>query len=239
MPRTTDMPHKKEDTSVRDIFSIVAPYIDPLDTAFSLGLCHLWRRRLVSDIGKGEKVLDLCTGTGEVAKLLIRKIGSEGSLTCLDFCEDMLAIAKKKLNPLPQNMTFVVSDVRDMDFPGNTFDAVTVAFGMRNVPDTGIALKRILGVLRPGGRFFCLELTKPGRRWLLPLYKWYTFTFMPAVARVITKSSVPYTYLPRSIEAFYPPEEFQRLMKESGFGEVKALSLSMGVATLYRGIKGR
>jgi demethylmenaquinone methyltransferase/2-methoxy-6-polyprenyl-1,4-benzoquinol methylase len=233
------MPHEKKDPSVRDIFSIVAPYIDPLDTAFSLGLCHLWRRRLVSGIARGEKVLDLCTGTGEVAGLLLRKIGREGSLTCLDFCEDMLEVAKRKLTPLPSNMTFVVSDVREMSFSENTFDAATVAFGMRNVPDTPLALKRIQKVLKPGGRFLCLELTKPTKRWLLPLYRWYTFTFMPAVAGIITKSEVPYTYLPRSIEAFYPLEEFKRRMTECGFTEVKDQSLSLGIATLYSAVKSR
>lgn len=230
-------PEKKE-TSVRDMFSIVAPYIDPLDTAFSLGLCHLWRRRLVADIKRGENILDLCAGTGEVAKLIIRRIGSEGSLTCLDFCEEMLEVARRKLSPIPANMTFVVSDVREMSFPENSFDAITVAFGMRNVPQTEVALKKILSVLKPGGRFLCLELTKPTKRWFLPLYKWYTFRFMPAVAAIITKSEVPYTYLPRSIDVFYPPEEFTQLMKGCGFTDVTFRSMSMGVATLYRAVKG-
>jgi demethylmenaquinone methyltransferase/2-methoxy-6-polyprenyl-1,4-benzoquinol methylase len=228
----------KKETSVREIFSIVAPYIDPLDTAFSLGLCHLWRRRLVSDIEKGENILDLCTGTGEVAKLLIKRIGQEGTLICLDFCEEMLDVAKRKLSPIPVNMTFVVSDVREMSFPENSFDAITVAFGMRNVPQTEIALKKILSVLKPGGRFLCLELTKPTKRWFLPLYKWYTFRFMPAVAAMVTKSEAPYTYLPRSIDVFYSPDEFTQLMKGCGFTEVTYRSMSMGVATLYRAVKG-
>ncbi|HXX53506.1 MAG TPA: class I SAM-dependent methyltransferase, partial [Thermodesulfovibrionales bacterium] len=107
----------RKETSVRDMFSIVAPYIDPLDTAFSLGLCHIWRRRLVSTIRRGEHILDLCTGTGEVAKLLVKRIGREGTLTCLDFCEEMLEVAKRKLNPIPVNVSFVVSDVREMRFP--------------------------------------------------------------------------------------------------------------------------
>jgi len=227
----------RKETSVRDMFSIVAPYIDPLDTAFSLGLCHIWRRRLVSTIRRGEHILDLCTGTGEVAKLLVKRIGREGTLTCLDFCEEMLEVAKRKLNPIPVNVSFVVSDVREMRFPENSFDAITVAFGMRNVPDTEVALKKILSALRPGGRFLCLELTKPTKRWFLPLYKWYTFKFMPAVAAIVTKSEVPYTYLPRSIDVFYPPGEFTRLMKDCGFTEVTSRSMSIGVATLYRAVK--
>ncbi len=232
-----DMPDAKRTATVRDIFSVIAPYIDPFDTAFSLGLCHLWRRKLVSEIGRGEQVLDLCTGTGEVAKLLLKRIGMEGSLTCLDFCEDMLYVAKKKLSPLPENLSFVVADVREMSFPDNTFDAVTVAFGMRNVPDTVAALDRIRRVLKPGGRFYCLELTRPQNRLFLPFYKFYTFRVMPAIARIITKNSLPYTYLPRSIEAFYPPEEFKGIMRSCGFADVKALSLSMGVATIFKGTR--
>ncbi len=232
-----DMPDTKRAAAVKDIFSVIAPYIDPFDTAFSLGLCHLWRRKLVSEIRRGEKVLDLCTGTGEVARLLMKRIGPEGSLTCLDFCEDMLDIAKKKLSPLPENISFTVADVREMSFPAGTFDAVTVAFGMRNVPDTAAALDRIRKVLKPGGRFYCLELTRPRNRLFLPFYKFYTFKIMPAIARIVTKNSLPYTYLPRSIEAFYPPEQFKDLMRSCGFTEVKALSLSMGVVVIYKGTR--
>jgi demethylmenaquinone methyltransferase/2-methoxy-6-polyprenyl-1,4-benzoquinol methylase len=233
------MAHEERATLVKDVFSIVAPYIDPLDTAFSLGLCHVWRRRLVAEIARGEKVLDLCAGTGEVAKLLLKRIGSEGAVTCLDFSEEMLAVARKKFDPLPGNLAFVVSDVREMTFPDNSFDAATVAFGMRNVPDTMTALKRIIKVLKPGGRFFCLELTRPRNRFLLPFYSFYTFRIMPFIAKLITRNSLPYSYLPKSIETFFPPQEFTRMLSACGFSEVKAESLSMGIATLYRGVKNR
>ncbi|MEW6586538.1 MAG: bifunctional demethylmenaquinone methyltransferase/2-methoxy-6-polyprenyl-1,4-benzoquinol methylase UbiE [Nitrospirota bacterium] len=236
-PQLSDMPHGKRASLVKDIFSTVAPYIDPLDTAFSLGLCHLWRREVSAHIRKGENVLDICTGTGELAKLLLKKVGPEGSLTGADFCEDMLEIAKKKLSPMPKNLSFVLSDARELAFPDNMFDVVTVSFGMRNVPDTTAALKEIRRVLKSGGRFFCLELTRPQKRFVLPFYKFYTFKVMPFIAKIITKNSLPYTYLPRSIEAFYPPEEFQRLMNSCGFSEVTARSLSLGVATLYDAVK--
>lgn len=229
----------KEDNTVRDIFSIVAPYIDPLDTAFSLGLCHLWRKRLVSGVKAGDKALDLCSGTGEVAKLLIGKVGPEGSVTCLDFSEEMTSVAKSKLSPIPQNVSFIISDVRKMSFPDGSFDVATISFGIRNVPDTGDALKEIKRVLRPGGRFFCLELTRPEKKYLLPLYDFYTFKFMPAVAKIVTKDPLPYTYLPKSIRAFYPPAEFKRLMSECGFLNVRSRSLSQGVATIFTAEKGK
>ncbi|MCL5421850.1 MAG: bifunctional demethylmenaquinone methyltransferase/2-methoxy-6-polyprenyl-1,4-benzoquinol methylase UbiE [Nitrospirae bacterium] len=231
------MPHAKRANLVKDVFSIVAPYIDPLDTAFSFGLCHVWRRKVSSHIRRGENVLDICTGTGELAKLVLKKVGPEGSLTGADFCEDMLEIAKKKLSPMPKNLSFVLSDARELAFPDNMFDVVTVSFGMRNVPDTAAALKEIRRVLKPGGRFFCLELTRPQKRFVLPFYKFYTFKVMPFIAKIITKNSLPYTYLPRSIEAFYPPKEFTCIMSSCGFSEVKARSLSMGIATIYSGAK--
>lgn len=234
-----DIPHTKKDTVVRDIFSMVAPYIDPLDTAFSLGLCHLWRRKVVSSIKRGENVLDICTGTGELAVLIMQRIGPEGALTCLDFSEEMIEIAERKLSPRPENLTFVLSDVREMKFPDNAFDAVTVAFGMRNVPETVVALKQIWRVLKPGGKFLCLELTRPKRRWFLPIYNCYTSKLMPSIAKMITKTALPYTYLPKSIEAFYPPEEFKRVMRACGFSNVKAQSMSMGIATIYDAVKSK
>ena len=233
------MPHAKKASLVKDIFSAMAPYIDPLDTAFSFGLCHLWRRKVSAHVKRGENVLDICTGTGELAKLLLKKVGPEGSLTGADFCEDMLEIARKKMSPMPKNLSFVVSDARELPFPDGTFDAVTVSFGLRNVPDTATALNEVKRVLKPGGRFFCLELTRPEKRWILPFYKFYTFRVMPFIAKIVTKNSLPYTYLPKSIEAFYAPEEFQRMMRECGFSEVKARSLSMGIATIYSGVKIR
>ena len=238
-PQLSGMSDEKRASLVKDVFSIVAPYIDPLDTAFSLGLCHVWRRRVSARIRKGENVLDICTGTGELAKLLLKKVGSGGSLAGADFCEEMLTIAKKKMSPMPRNLSLVVADARELPFPDNTFDAVTVSFGMRNVPDTAAALGEINRVLKSGGRFLCLELTRPRNRWLLPFYKFYTFRVMPFIAKIITKNSLPYTYLPKSIEAFYPPEAFTRLMAECGFAEVGALSLSLGIATIYSGVKSR
>jgi demethylmenaquinone methyltransferase/2-methoxy-6-polyprenyl-1,4-benzoquinol methylase len=236
-PQLSNMPHEKRASLVKDVFSIVAPYIDPLDTAFSFGLCHLWRRKVSSHIQRGENVLDICTGTGELAKLILKKVGPEGSLTGADFCEDMLEIARKKLSPMPKNLSFVLADARELGFPDNTFDAVTVSFGMRNVPDTATALREVRRVLKPGGRFYCLELTRPKNPVVLPFYKLYTFKIMPFIAKIITKNSLPYTYLPKSIEAFYPPEEFIRMMGSCGFSEVKARSLSMGIATIYSGVK--
>jgi demethylmenaquinone methyltransferase / 2-methoxy-6-polyprenyl-1,4-benzoquinol methylase len=222
---------------VQDIFSTMAPRIDSLDTLFSLGLCHLWRRSLVSAIQPGEAVLDLCTGTGEVARRLLDRTGPQGSVTGADFSRAMLGQAIKKLGSRPGRLRLLRCDARTLALADDTFDAVTVAFGLRNVPDTPAALREIHRVLKPAGRFYCLELTRPADRWFLPMYDLYTFKLMPAVARGVVGSAAPYHYLPRSIRAFHPPETFKRLLAEAGFVRVDGRSLSRGIATLYQAEK--
>ena len=231
------MPTNK-DKFVRNVFSIVAPHVDPLSTAFSFGLCHTWRKTLITLAGvkKNYKVLDVCTGTGEVAVLLIKEIGKEGHVTGIDFCEDMLAIAREKIGP-KDNVSLVVANAKQMDFAENTFDLVTVAFGMRNIPDTAAAITEIRRVLKPGGRFLTLELTRPVKKWFVPIYRWYVFKVIPFVGRIITKNSLPYSYLPVSIETYYSPDEYRNIIRECGFSSVEVHSLSLGIATIYQAVK--
>ena len=135
------------------------------------------------------------------------------------------------------NLTFQVADAKSLPFPDSSFDAVTVGFGMRNIPDTILALKEIRRVLKPGGRFVCLELTKPQTPVLGRLYRWYLSRFMPFISNLVMKSSAPYLYLPRSIEAFYQPPEFRQVIAGNGFAEVSVDSLTLGIATVYRASK--
>ena len=231
------MPTNK-DKFVKNVFSVVAPHVDPLSTAFSFGLCHSWRKRLISlaTVKRNDKVLDVCTGTGEVALLLMKEIGEGGSVTGVDFCEDMLAIAREKIAP-KKNLSLVVANAKDMSFPDSAFDLVTVAFGMRNIPDTAAAIREIKRVLRPGGRFLTLELTKPVNKWVVPFYRWYVFKVIPFLGKVLTKNALPYSYLPVSIETYYSPDEYKNIIRECGFSRVEAHALSMGIATIYHAVK--
>jgi demethylmenaquinone methyltransferase/2-methoxy-6-polyprenyl-1,4-benzoquinol methylase len=108
---------------------------------------------------------------------------------------------------------------------------------MRNIPDTKLALCEIRRVLRPGGTFVCLELTRPQSRWFLHLYHWYVFRFMPFIGKLVLKTSAPYLYLPRSINAFYEPGEFKAIIEQCGYSDVRVNSFTMGIATLYRARK--
>jgi demethylmenaquinone methyltransferase/2-methoxy-6-polyprenyl-1,4-benzoquinol methylase len=230
------MSTETRDKFVHHIFATVAPYVDTLSHGFSLGLDRLWRNKAValSGIKPGYRVLDICAGTGELAFALLPAVGDTGSITATDFCENMLDIAKRKKGGNHVNLNFQVADAKDLPFPDRSFDAVTVGFGMRNIPDTILALKEIRRVLKPDGRFVCLELTKPQSPLLGRLYGWYLSRFMPFVSNLVMKSSAPYLYLPRSIEAFYQPPEFRDVIARNGFGDVKVDSLTLGIATVYR-----
>ena len=160
---TEPMSLQQRDLFIKQIFSTVAPYVDLLSSGFSLGFDHFWRMKAVSlsGIREGDRVLDVCTGTGELAFLLARKVGQAGSVTGADFCEEMLSRAAQEDRAIARNLSYILSDAKKLPFPDNTFDAVTVAFGMRNIPDTAFALQEIRRVLKPGGKFICLELTRP------------------------------------------------------------------------------
>lgn len=233
-----DAPHR--DTFIREIFAAIASDIDFLSTFFSFGLDQGWRKRLVSlsNLKDGEKVLDLCTGTGKLALLLSEKVGTEGSVFGVDFSPEMLDEARKKRGPSSSNISFALSDAKKLGFPGDAFDAVTVSFGMRNIPDTAGALQEAFRVLKPDGRFFCLELTPPRSRWVKPLYTLYCFKIMPFIAMKILKTAIPYNYLPRSIKAFPSSEEFRSTLEACGFTDVGIHSMSFGIATIFEARKG-
>lgn len=231
------IPAHPRDAFVKNIFSTIAPEIDILSSLFCFGMDLLWRKRLVSlaRIKKGERILDVCTGTGKLAFLLAAK-AEKGAVVGADFCEEMLEVAKKKVG-YSNGLSFVVSDAKKLVFDANAFDVVTVAFGMRNIYDTSMALREAYRVLKPGGRFYCLELTCPQKKWLMPFYNYYCFKIMPGVAKVILKTDIPYSYLPRSIQAFPLAEEFMNIIGGCGFSDVTVHRLSFGIATIFEARK--
>lgn len=233
------MPLEQKDLHIKSIFKTMAPYLNLLTSGFSFGLDHVWRARAVSRSGirKGDRALDVCCGTGELAFRLSRRVGPQGSVTGADFVEEMLPLAKAKAGSRYPNVSFILADAKTVPFPDKTFDAVTVAFGIRNIPDTDLALKEITRVLKPGGIFLCLELTKPEAPLFGAIYEWYVFKVMPFISKLVMKTDKPYQYLPRSIDDFYSPHEFTKLLAQSGFTEVTVHSMTMGIATIYRAIK--
>jgi demethylmenaquinone methyltransferase/2-methoxy-6-polyprenyl-1,4-benzoquinol methylase len=238
LPLKTISQHRR-DVFIKEIFASIAPNIDLLSSFFSFGLDEGWRRKLVSFVAlkEGDKVLDVCSGTGKLAFLISEKVGEPGSIFASDFSSEMLDVARRKHKARSSNITFSLSDAKNLGFLHNSFDAVTVAFGMRNIVDTAAALREAHRVLKPGGRFGCLELTSPKTGWVKPFYTVYCFNVMPFIAKKILKTDVPYSYLPRSIKAFPAPDEFKNILETCGFIDVTAQSMTHGIATMYKARK--
>ncbi len=223
------------DTYVNTIFTKAAPRIDFLSSLLSFGIADLWRKKLVTLVGliEGDRVLDLCTGTGKLAVLIADRIGTTGSITGIDFCSAMLNEARKKAARTGRSISFILENAKELSLADCSFDAVTVAFGMRNIQDTLPALRETYRVLRPGGRFVCLELTTPTSRWFRPIYTLYCRTVIPFVGELVTRSREPYSYLPLSIEVFPSPGKFRTIIEQSGFINVTVHMMTLGIATIF------
>ena len=230
------MSQEKEEL-IKRIFSTVSPHIDFLSSLFSLGLDIYWRRRLLSYINKGDNVLDVCTGTGRLAFLVSKRIGDSGSVIGIDINPDMIKRAQKKISPNPGNLTFMIGDSKNLPFSDSSIDAITMAFGIRNIVDRSKALKECYRVLRPGGRFLCLELMKPANRFFRPIWRFYLFKVIPFIGGLVTGDPIPYRYLPASIEGFYSVDGFKDLLVKHGFRVKEIKSMTCGTTNLFVALK--
>lgn len=215
------------------MFGRIARRYDLANRVLSLGIDIHWRSRLVAAVkaARPRDVLDLATGSGDVAFALARALPAATRILGMDFCAPMLDEARAK-RPSGSALEFVLGDALDLPFPEGEFDAVTIAFGLRNMADRGRCLSEIRRVLRPGGRLLVLEFSQP-QRWVQPLYRLHLAHVVPRVAALLTGDRAAYEYLGGSIEAFPGKEGLCHEIRAAGFGEVHASSMSLGIVALH------
>lgn len=228
---------------VNSVFSNVADKYDLMNDLMSFGMHRLWKDEFIRQIPNlNSNILDVASGSGDIALKLAKKAkdrGSNISLTLSDINEEMLRQAKKKsidLN-LFKNLNFTVASAEELPFPDNSFDYYTIAFGIRNVPDINKALKEAYRVLKPMGKFICLEFSKVKASLLQDFYKFYSFNVIPKIGQIITGNKEAYDYLVESIDLFPSQDEFRIMIKEAGFEEINYKNLSGGIVAIHSAYK--
>lgn len=219
---------------VERMFDAISPRYDLLNRMFSLGIDQGWRRRVVRMLHAEpvKDLLDVATGTADLA---IMAAPAAGHVTGVDISEGMLAHGRVKVERrgLTRQVTLQQADSTRLPFADASFDAVTVAFGVRNFEDLGRGLREMLRVLRPGGRLIVLEFSKPQATPMRQLFRFYFHRVMPFVGRLVSRDAAAYTYLPKSVDAFPEGARFVELLAEAGGHEAVARPLSGGIATIY------
>ncbi len=226
---------------VGQMFDRIAPVYDILNHLLSFGRDFSWRRRLASAVDKNGKlrVLDLATGTGDTLITLLDRNPNIAEAVGLDISENMLTICRRKIarRKLAGRVSLVRADASACGLAGESFDVVTMGFGIRNTPDALKTLTEIHRLLKPGGTVLILEFSMPANRIVRGFYLSYLRFFVPLLGRLLSGDNHAYRYLDTSIENFHPIEDFCRLLQKAGFSKVSATSLTFGIACLYQGTR--
>jgi demethylmenaquinone methyltransferase/2-methoxy-6-polyprenyl-1,4-benzoquinol methylase len=226
---------------VHDQFTPIAATYDRADAVLSLGLHFRWKRATVRrlELEPGDRLLDVCGGTADLALRALRRIGPSGQAVVCDFNRPMMTAGRRKAGRIRNGgaIAFVQGDAESLPFPDRSFDAVSVGFGLRNLVDLDRGLGEMARVLKPGGHLSVLEFTLPRRRWLRSLYAFYSFRLMLPAARLITGTDGPYRYLAESIRVFDRASQVTERLERAGFPGIAERPLSFGIATVFSGRK--
>ena len=222
-------------------FNSVAKRYDLMNTLLSFGIHHLWKRTAIRimNLNPGDRVLDVCGGTGDLAILAAGPVGRSGRVIIYDINRAMIEAGVNKINASVsgEHVWFVQGDAEHVSFPDAYFDAAMVGFGIRNVTHMDQGFKEMYRVLKPGGKMMCLEFSKPTS----PLFRWlydvYSFHVMPAIGEVIAGSSKAYMHLTESIRTFALPNELTDVLKKVGFSTVTERKLTNGIAMIHLATK--
>jgi demethylmenaquinone methyltransferase/2-methoxy-6-polyprenyl-1,4-benzoquinol methylase len=230
----------KSEARVQRMFSEIAPRYDLLNHLLSLNIDKYWRWQTVRHVAPvGDcPILDLCTGTGDLALAYARR--TRCPIVAADFCPEMLAIGRQKAEQagVGNRITFVEADAQRLPFGGDQFQLVTIAFGLRNVTNTDQGLREMVRVCRPGGRIAILEFSMPRRRPWRQVYGWYFRRVLPRIGQALARNaSSAYQYLPDSVNEFPSYEALSERMRIAGLDQNEFTPLTFGTATLYVGVK--
>jgi len=236
---TEEKPRDRE-SYVRGVFASIAERYDLFNIIASFGFDRGWRRFAAAQtaLPAGGSALDICAGTGDLAIAVGRRL-DPGRVVATDFCEEMLEVGRMKVAGTPQErlIEFEWADVTDLPYEDGVFDAVTVGFGIRNVADIPKGLAEVRRVLKPGGRFVCLEFSRPVWRPFRALYRFYLFRVVPLVGRAVTGNYQGFRYLASSIADFPDQERLRNMMLAAGFSRVDFYNLTGGIVAVHVGVK--
>lgn len=234
-----DVPASEKAGLVARVFESVAPRYDLMNDLMSGGVHRLWKNALVDVLAprKGERFLDVAGGTGDIAFRIVQRLGGEADVTICDINPAMLEVGRDRAvdRGLLHGLTWATGDAESLPFPDRAFDAYTIAFGLRNVTDIDKALREAHRVLRPGGRFYCLEFSKVTSAPVGRVYDAYSERALPFFGRVIAKDAESYRYLHESIRRFPSQRELAKRMRAAGLERVTWRNMTFGIVALHSG----
>jgi demethylmenaquinone methyltransferase/2-methoxy-6-polyprenyl-1,4-benzoquinol methylase len=236
-----NVPLEEKANLVADVFRSVASNYDLMNDAMSFGLHRLWKRFTIAEanLQPGNIVLDVASGTGDLAMAIAKKIGKQGKVIMTDINEAMLQVGRERVEDagIMGNIDFVLANAEDLPFESNYFDRVTIAFGLRNVTNKSAAIKSMYRTLKPGGKLLILEFSRPVTPLLNKIYDCYSFNVIPKMGEILAKDRDSYQYLVESIRMHPNQEALKDMMLEAGFEDVEYFNLSGGIVALHVGYK--
>ena len=225
--------HKNRERFVSKVFQDVSSKYDLMNDLMSIGIHRLWKRDFINWLNpqKNTKLIDVASGTGDIAKLFLDSVNYNAEVYCLDENQEMLNISKKKFNK-KKNIQWFCNNAEKLPFKDNYFDYYTISFGIRNVDNINAALKEAYRVLKPGGRFLCLEFSKVKNSILNKFYQTYSKS-IPNIGKIIIGKTEPYEYLINSIKKFYNQDEFFAKIEKQNFINISYKNLSGGIVAIH------
>ena len=222
---------------VQSVFNQVYDQYDLMNDIISLGTHRIWKKNLLNMMNpsKNQRLVDVGCGTGDIAKLFLNKVNKSSQITCVDPNKAMILKGKKKLSKF-KNLNWINAYAEKLPLPNNSFDFYTISFGLRNTTNINKSISEAYRVLKPGGRYLCLEFSKIQNLNLNSIYKIYS-KLIPSIGKLVVGKKEPYEYLTQSIESFINQEELLNLIEKNNFKKIKYRNLSGGIVSIHSGWK--